>query len=320
MHYYIASYDSIPTIYELSRNQGSYQLTPHHTNSIPSYLINDERYIYVANKSGGISIYTHDLQLVDEYIDIHSYTHICVNGHYIVTVSYRDGITSIFYFDETLSKLAEYQHRGSHLDPHGRQESSHPHFIVPINETTYLICDLGRNALVEIEYDGEYILEKRVYVFEDICGPRHLHFVDESHFLLVNEVSNTVLYMTYPDFHIVSTLALGEDTTKLSTITHSLSAIRYDAIHDTFYISDRNHYNTSYVWIIRISNNELTIDSKIEVGKHPRDIYIDNNTLIVGCMNDDSIEIYNTKTKQLLKRIENVSTPVCILKNGFTSK
>lgn len=318
MYYYIASYDSVPTIYELSINHDTYQLIPHHVNSIPSYLINDEQYIYVANKSGGISIYTHDLQLIDEYIDTHSYTHICVNTHYIAAVSYRDGITSIFYFDDTLNKLSEFHHDGSFSDPHGRQKSSHPHFIVPISKTTYLICDLGRNALVEIEYDGERIREKQVYIFEDICGPRHLHFVDKTHFLLVNEVNNTVIYMTYPDFHIVSTLALGEDTTKLSTITHSLSAIRNNDTNDTFYISDRHHSSISYVWSICIRDNQLTIDSIMEVGKHPRDIYIDDSMLIVGCMNDDTIEIYDIKTKQFVKRIVGVPTPVCILKGDFT--
>ena len=314
MRYLIASYNTTPTIYEIIQEE-AFKVIPHLVNSIPSYMVNDNKYIYVANKSGGISIYDFHLQLIAECIDEHPYTHICVNNSKIVAVSYRDGISSLFEYKDTLIKRFEYQHHGSHHDPHKRQESAHPHFITPLTNNKYLMCDLGSNALTTLQDDDEQITEytHQSIIFDNSCGPRHLMFQkDQTSFLLVNEVNNTLVLLSFPDYSVLDTISLGEDTTKLNEITHSLSAIRYNEANDTYYVSDRNHFDVSKVWAIKVINNKLEVINTTNVGKHPRDIYIDGTLLLVACMLDDTVEIYDISTNTKITTLP-IIEPVCVL-------
>lgn len=316
MRYLIGSYNEEPTIYELQINDNNckeYQIKTHSVNSIPSYMIKDDKYIYVANKDGGISIYNYNIELIAEWIDEHSYTHLCLKDNEIVAVSYRDGISALFcYEDGELYKINEINHQGTYLDPHHRQDCPHPHFVLANNDI-YLSCDLGRNGITTLQLINDELCEINIHIFKDICGPRHMLFTSDNNLLLVNEVNNTLYLLSYPSLEIIDEIAIGEDPTKQEKLTHSLSAIHYHNKRNSYFISDRVHEDISQVVEVIIENSRLSIINNIPCGKHPREILLNEDILIVGCLLDNKIEIFNINKNKLIETI-NIPYPVCFLK------
>jgi 6-phosphogluconolactonase (cycloisomerase 2 family) len=80
------------------------------------------------------------------------------------------------------SPLPNHIHRFDYpfsTPPHSRQDSSHPHQIIPISQDgkTFLITDLGTDRLVELRWEGDEESgswkELRQYSVEAQNGPRH---------------------------------------------------------------------------------------------------------------------------------------------------
>jgi hypothetical protein len=103
------------------------------------------------------------------------------------SVQYRGGtlvrhpllLSGLFSFPSPLPNHVHHFHYPLSTPPHSRQDSSHPHQIIPISQDgkTFLGTDLGTDRLIELRWEGAEDNgswnELRQYSVEAQNGPRH---------------------------------------------------------------------------------------------------------------------------------------------------
>lgn len=212
--------------------------------------------------------------------------HLCVFKKNIYAAHYVSG--SIFSTGGRTVRLS-----GSSVHPE-RQNSPHPHMIIPSPDGKYLMCaDLGADAILLYDENLNMIDKTRAPAGS---GPRHICVLDVHHIACVDELSCTLSIYEYRDAHI--RYLYSERLYEKPYAENFLgAAIRFNK--NTVYVSTRG---ADIISVFRWDAGEL---KRIQVipcgGKSPRDILPVNDKLL--CMNEISstVSVFMIHDDGLLK-------------------
>lgn len=115
------------------------------------------------------------------------------DGHMIAVVNYGPPNVRIFSVNEGIEIMAdlEISGTGSNVVP-DRQEASHPHHALFLDNEHLIVCDLGNDSLVLVRIHNDGVQVLRNIATPPGSGPRHAAVVGQ-HIVVTAELSNEVL-------------------------------------------------------------------------------------------------------------------------------
>jgi 6-phosphogluconolactonase len=178
------------------------------TSENPSYLVThpSEPVLYTVNENeeGAVTAFDigEDGQLAElDHLTIGPahpcYCSVDATGQVLLVAHYTGGAVSAIPLDAdgSLGDPTLIEHEGSGTDP-DRQESAHPHSIVPGPDNEYVyVPDLGANEVViyELDPDAATLTRSDAVSLQAGAGPRHLEFTPEGdRAVLINELDATI--------------------------------------------------------------------------------------------------------------------------------
>ncbi|WP_432714059.1 lactonase family protein [Pedobacter sp.] len=253
--------------------------------------------------------------------------YLTADDKYVIVANYSGGSLAVFgrNDDGSLSEAKQViQHTGKSIDPKKRQESAHVHMVQFTPDKKFLICnDLGEDMVYIYKYNPlakrQILSLKTVYKAPAGSGPRHLTFSPNGRFAyLTHEFNGSITAFSYTNGTLNRLQAIGT-TEKGFTGSVDAADIHVSADGKFLYQSNRGDANTISVFSIFPTGKLAFVSRVSSLGKGPRNFTIDpsGRFLLVGHQNSHQVVIFNrnTTTGALTdsgKRIE-VGAPVCLL-------
>ncbi|WP_051556315.1 lactonase family protein [Alkalihalobacterium bogoriense] len=199
-----------------------------------------------------------------------------------------------------------------------RQEGPHPHSIVSIPNTNYvLVPDLGADCLVVYEKKG-----KRLFYYNSIAvspgaGPRHCAFHPKLPVVYVmEELTSTISIFTYDEngqFQLINKVSTLPKDCKTE---NTGAEIKVDRDGHFLYASNRGH-NSIASFSIAKDGSLMNIGYTNTKGETPRHFSItpDNRFVLVANQDSDCIVVFKKEESGLLQHTQyryQVKKPVCL--------
>ncbi|MCG3399915.1 lactonase family protein [Staphylococcus massiliensis] len=223
------------------------------------------------------------------------YISISPDGKYLFESVYGNGILRQYELNERTGEIEglvdEIWHQFP-LGPKERQDHAHAHYADTTPDGNYLVaCDLGTDRVVTYAFDEEGLHEEYVTEVEAGDGPRHLTFSGKGDYAyLVNELSNTVVVMTYEDGRF-------EAVKRHSTLPESfegeskLAAVRMSHDGNFIYVSNRGHDSIAVYEVLEAGRHLELVEIVKTEGEFPRDFNItpSDDYIVVAHQEADSV-------------------------------
>ncbi|ARJ50191.1 lactonase family protein [Staphylococcus lutrae] len=210
------------------------------------------------------------------------YVAISPDGQYAFEAVYGDGVARIYALDAENQRITRLIEEVMHDYPHGpnvaRQEKSHVHYLDVTPEQKYVVAvDLGADLLVTYHYGDQGLEVAHRTALEPGDGPRHLVYHKTGRYAyVVNELSNTVVVMTYDDGRFIEQerhLTIPEDFLHPT----KLAAVRISHDQRFLYVSNRGHDSIAIFKLLDDGARLELVDIVASGGAFPRDFNITND-------------------------------------------
>ncbi|UOE92208.1 lactonase family protein [Alkalihalobacillus sp. LMS39] len=217
-------------------------------------------------------------------------------------------------FEENLNSIT---HTGKSVNP-DRQEGPHPHSIVSIPNTNYVVVpDLGADCLVVYEEKGEALYYHHSIAVAPGAGPRHCAFHPRLPVVYVmEELSSTISIFTYDENGQFQLINRVSTLPKDYEVENTGAEIKVDLDGEFLYASNRGH-NSIASFSIAKDGSLMNIGYTNTKGETPRHFSItpDNRFVLVANQDSDCIVVFKKEESGLLKDTGyrySVKKPVCL--------
>ena len=252
------------------------------------------------------------------------YVSISNDGKFVLAANYVGGKVAVYPIleDGSLGEASDIKtFNGS--GPHPEQESSHPHCILSLPNSSWVYsADKGADRVMSFRLTSEGTLEPSEQQYLEIpagSGPRHLAFHPSLPFAyLVNELNGTINVLAVDrasgSLNLMSTITtLPEDYDGFNACADI--HISPDGKH--LYASNRGH-NSLAIYSIHPETGQLnSVGWEPTKGDFPRNFLIadDGQSILVANQNSDNIIRFKRNPENGLLTFEqelSCPTPVCI--------
>ena len=258
----------------------------------PSYLSYHDNILYCVNEleDGKISFYKDNKKIGSKPTGKYP-CHINIFQDKLLVCNYGGGIDLFVIFQNKLKKISSltFEHK---ITEHERQESSHPHSSIYLEDLREIVvADLGNDKLYFLSLFRGLNISSEIDLLPG-SGPRHMGRKD-NYLYITNELSGTV-----------AKLDIFTKEIKYFKIGGNPSHI--DIYKNQVYIAVRE------INKIIIFNLQIDKIDEINLNGSPRHFLIDDFKIYIACQDTNEIEIYHLKTK--IKNKITINTPTFILK------
>jgi len=251
--------------------------------------------------TGGVAVFKEGVLLTEMLIPNMSYAHLCVDFPYIYAISYHEGHTTSFMFENNQIKLiSDIIHEGSSCNPI-RQDKPHPHYVGMTLDKKYVYCvDLGLDKIIYYKHE-QGILEHTFSIDVDAgSGPRQMVFSKKNNLAyLVTEIANTVQVYEYNEKEMIKLQSLSTIPSDFNGVNH-LAAVKLNENENLLLVSNRGHDSIA-LYEVR-DDGLLSFKKKFFCGKTPRDAsFIGEQFIAVACQDSDVLEIFEIEETEINK-------------------
>lgn len=219
---------------------------------------------------------------------------VVVGNNTLVTANYLSSNVCIFNLNNSKEEEATTLfHEGKGIDIR-RQEAAHPHMILPYDDRSFFVADIGLDVLVFYEQDAltqqwSRNLKGTIHLPPG-TGPRHLICLKNKKYLVVAGELRGEVFL----FKLINKQYRQIHFLKLSkTDLTGTAAITADINEKYMYVSERD---SNTIFQLGIINDKLVITNSVPCnGLTPRDISIDpsGNWLLAANQDSNSIAVFS---------------------------
>lgn len=247
--------------------------------------------------------------------------HVAVShdGKYAVTANYSSGTISVFQIngEENLIEKPRVVKFAGHGTDSIRQDMPHPHGVAFTPDRKFLVVtDLGTDRIHQFPLDEEGHPDLKKMIDVSVTpgfGPRHIVFDRKcENGYMVNTLTGQVSHFRYSTYHdtlnhVNSYPTSCEPGGEGADITISPDG-RY------VYLSNKLKGEGIAIFSVDVTNGwELVPEGYVHTGHCPGSLAIspDGNWLLVGCQEDNHIEVFkrNQKTGELISSNNRIPCP-----------
>ncbi len=250
------------------------------------------------------------------------------SGKFVLLANYFEAVASfgIGQNGSLTEALSVKKHQRSSVSTLKRQETAHPHMILPTLESNMaFVPDLGLDSIFHYRISNEGVLQLQAQTATaEGAGPRHMTFHPNKKWVYVlNELNRTV-----GAFHIKSLQEPFELVQTIPTLKNDDAQVTAAAIHlhpngKFLYTSNRglNGSTTQSISVFQIhpESGELTlVQEQNTKGKIPRDFAISPDGKFLLVANQDTDDIFTFQIDAVTGKLEDtgfslkVTAPVCL--------
>ena len=251
-----------------------------------------------AKDTGGIAVFKDGKPLTELLTPSVSYAHLCVDFPYIYAISYHEGRTTSFHFEnECLEMISDVIHEGPVV---------HPHFVGLTLDKKYVYCvELGLDKIIYYSHDEGKLEYSFSCDMDRGSGPRQMLFHPENRLAYVaTETANTVQVYQYEETEMIKLQSLSTIPGDYADKSH-LAAVKINAKGDALLVSNRGHDSISYYRIKE--DGLLELKERFSCGRTPRDAaFVSDSYIVVASQDSDALQVFSIE-EDGIQQVEEIS-------------